>query len=141
MIYASCFPKIPEVLYELHENNHELGVVSSLASKYCNELLRLNKISHYFKTVVGYHQTQKHKPFPDPISYCIDRLSGPRESSYYIGDNFKDIIAAKGAGIRSVAALWGIESVDGINKILAQKPDFILKSPIEILTLLTSRNF
>lgn len=138
---ASCFPQIPEVLYELHENNHELGVVSSLASKYCNELLQLNKISFYFKIVVGYHQTHKHKPFPNPISYCIDQLSGDKESSYYIGDNFKDIIAAKGAGIHSVAALWGIDSVDEINKILAQEPDFILKIPMEVLTLLSNKDF
>ncbi len=52
---------------------------------------------------------------------------------FYIGDNFKDIIAAKGAGIHSVAALWGLNSADRNNKILAQKTDIILKSPIEIL--------
>lgn len=50
----------------------------------------------------------------------------------YIGDEVRDIEAAKKAGIKSAAVLWGFE---GEKPLRASNPDYILPRPSELLRL------
>ena len=50
----------------------------------------------------------------------------------YIGDETRDIQAAKKAGIRSAAVTWGYNSRKALE---AQSPDYLIHSPQELFHL------
>lgn len=54
---------------------------------------------------------------------------------YYIGDEIRDIEAAKRVGIKSVSVTWGF---NGVNILKKNNPDFIVNSPSELLKLINN---
>jgi len=50
----------------------------------------------------------------------------------YVGDEVRDIIAAKKVGIRVAAVTWGYNSKKALR---SQKPDYLISSPEELLNL------
>lgn len=96
------------------------GVIHDLAA------LRL---SRYFCVVVGYEDTDEHKPSPAPFLRCLDVL-GLRGAILAVGDSPLDIRAARGAGIHAAGALWGAVDPQGV---LAEEPDISFERPRDLL--------
>ena len=61
-------------------------------------------------------------------SYAMDT-----EKMIYIGDEIRDIRAAKKAGVAIAAVAWGFNSSESLQ---AEDPDFLLHHPDELLSLL-----
>ena len=57
--------------------------------------------------MVCYHDTAQHKPHPAPFIEAANRLRITAKDCWAVGDEPKDIIAAKKADMYTVAALWG----------------------------------
>jgi phosphoglycolate phosphatase len=58
-----------------------------------------------------------------------------KHKTFYIGDETRDVIAAKKCGIKSVAVTWGFNS----RKVLAEQlPDYLLAQPDDLLTLVAT---
>lgn len=53
-------------------------------------------------------------------------------NTYYFGDESRDILASKKAGIKAVGVLWGFE---GEVPLASAKPDYLLSTPKELLKL------
>jgi len=54
------------------------------------------------------------------------------QNTFYFGDESRDIIASKNAGIKAVGVLWGFE---GEIPLSAADPDYLLSTPSELLKL------
>ena len=52
-----------------------------------------------------------------------------------IGDGPFDILAARAAGVRSVAALWGARDPEAL---MACKPDYMARVPGDVTTIVES---
>ena len=61
-------------------------------------------------------------------SYKIDK-----SKAYYIGDETRDIEAAKKNHIKSIAVTWGYNSETALEKY---DPSYIAKTPKDLLTIL-----
>jgi phosphoglycolate phosphatase len=59
------------------------------------------------KALVGGDTLPVRKPAPEPLWLAASQLGVPPEACLYVGDDARDIEAAKAAGMPSVAALWG----------------------------------
>ncbi len=59
------------------------------------------------KTLVGGDTLPVRKPAPEPLWLAASQLGVPPEACLYVGDDARDVEAAKAAGMPSVAALWG----------------------------------
>jgi phosphoglycolate phosphatase len=57
----------------------------------------------------------------------------PIKEMVYIGDETREIAAAKRAGVRTIAVCWGYNSEKAL---LKQKPDFVVKEPQELEKLI-----
>ncbi len=114
---------IDEILSLTRENDIKLAIVSSGPSSYVQRVL--NHFDWRFDAVVCYHDTIKHKPNPEPFMEAISRLNLPARECWAIGDDPKDIIAAKASGTYSGAALWGALDRDAL---LKEKPDQIFET-------------
>ena len=88
-------------------------------------------IDKYFKVAILADDTTKHKPDPEPIYKCLDKISIKPEEAIFIGDSINDYLAAKNAGVDFGYATWGSVSNDGIDD-----PTYVFNHPLDLLKLL-----
>lgn len=123
---------INQLIEKLSENNIPVCIVTTSPSSYCLRIINYWGWKN-IKTVC-YHDTNYRKPHPEPILKGIERLGVSRERIVSIGDDPKDIIASKRAGVKSIAALWGSKNK---KEILESQPDYIVTTVGELDDLLT----
>ena len=93
------FPETERVLRELRNRGRRLGIVSGKMSFKIENLMGRDGMLDMIETIVGYGDTERHKPFPDPIELALSRFDVPKEDVLYIGDSPNDSGAAINAGI------------------------------------------
>lgn len=103
----TVYDGIVELIDALQMANINVAIVTSSPRSYCEKILNYFNISNV-KTVC-YHDTKQHKPNPEPINKAVELLGEKPENIYSVGDDEKDIIASKQAGVISCLALWGID--------------------------------
>lgn len=99
---APPFPETARVLESLRVRGKRIGVVSGKKAYKIVNLLRANGLDGYPETVVGFDETDRHKPLPDPILKGISSFDVPKDETVYVGDSPNDALAAEAAGVDCV---------------------------------------
>lgn len=99
---APPFPETARVLESLRARGKRIGVVSGKKAYKIVNLLRANGLDGYPETVVGFDETERHKPFPDPILKGMSFFDVPKDETVYVGDSPNDALAAEAAGVDCV---------------------------------------
>jgi phosphoglycolate phosphatase len=123
------FPGILELLQSLRSNNYRLGIVSSNAEGNIRSLLRLYGIEHLFEFVITASTFGKGRA----IAKVMRQDGLDRSDVIYIGDEIRDIQAAKSIGIRVVAVSWGFNEP---TTLIHQQPDLLITKPQALLKAL-----
>jgi pyrophosphatase PpaX len=97
-------------------------------------------LREHFEAVVTASDTTVHKPSPEPLWLCLERLGfGGREEAgagaphaIYVGDSPFDIQAGQAAGMATAAVTWGIFSREALE---AAEPDFVLERPADVVRI------
>ncbi len=102
---------IKEVLHTLKENGVCMGVATNAPTKFAVRMLEHLGVSKLFEKIVGADQA-KPKPDPDMVLQILDVCSYKKgeDRAWMVGDNSKDIEAAKQSGIEAIYATWGFQS-------------------------------
>ncbi|MEO8539596.1 MAG: HAD-IA family hydrolase [bacterium] len=131
------FPGVVSVLEAFEAAEVPMAVVTSKIAWGATEELTSTGLLRFFHSVVGADDTDSHKPDPEPVFEALDRLLiEADERVLFVGDSPADIWAARNAGVRSVAALWGTLDAE---LVLDAVPDHTAKTPGEVLTLFAER--
>ena len=99
---APPFPETARVLESLRVRGKRIGVVSGKKAYKIVNLMRANGLDGYPETVVGFDETDRHKPFPDPILKGMSFFDVPKDETVYVGDSPNDALAAEAAGVDCV---------------------------------------
>ena len=99
---APPFPETARVLESLRARGKRIGVVSGKKAYKIVNLLRANGLDGYPETVVGFDETERHKPLPDPILKGMSSFDVPKDETVYVGDSPNDAKAAEAAGVDCV---------------------------------------
>ena len=99
---APPFPETARVLESLRARGKRIGVVSGKKAYKIVNLLKANGLDGYPETVVGFDETERHKPFPDPILKGMSSFDVPKDETVYVGDSPNDALAAEAAGVDCV---------------------------------------
>ena len=99
---APPFPETARVLESLRARGKRIDVVSGKKAYKIVNLLRANGLDGYPETVVGFDETERHKPFPDPILKGMSSFDVPKDETVYVGDSPNDAKAAEAAGVDCV---------------------------------------
>ena len=102
-----CYEDVPAVVERLAGEGYRLGVVTSKATPIAHRSLRFVGLAGYFATVVGYDDTDRHKPDPAPVLAALALLGLEPHEAVFVGDSPHDLEAGRAAGVVTVAALWG----------------------------------
>lgn len=122
------FKEIPKVLKNLKRKGYQLAIISSNTKENISKFLIQNNLEifdfiHSGRNLFG----KEHVILKAMRQYDLN----PKDC-IYIGDEDRDVIAAKKAGIKVVAVTWGFNSRDLLEKY---QPTFIAETPKELLHL------
>lgn len=104
-LYPVDLLKYPEGLEETIQKlskNYQLGIVTSRVRGSVFAFPQLKRIESYFSAVVYFEDTEKHKPDPEPLLFCANKMSVDPSEMVYIGDAATDIQAARAAGTKVI---------------------------------------
>jgi phosphoglycolate phosphatase len=123
------FNGLPEVIKELSDRGENLFIVTSNTRDSVDEFLKLEGLDGYFTDIVsgaGLFKKAKH------IRRLIKTHNLKRKETIYIGDETRDIQAAKLARIKIVSVTWGFNTREILSK---QRPVFMVDKPKQLLDL------
>lgn len=117
---VQLFPGVKEIITTLHKKRYKLGVVSSKKDDLVNHALELFKIKDKFDIIIGADMVKNHKPDPEGILLAMKELGS--KNVCYVGDTQNDILSAKGAKVKSVAAMYSADP----EKMIEVNPDYLI---------------
>lgn len=131
-VYAETrlFPGMPELLGQLEQAGVVWGVVTNKAARFTLPLLRALGLHERAGCVVCGDTTPFSKPHPEPLLHACRTVGIAAAETIYVGDDIRDVQAARNANIRVLAAEWGYLGS-------GQPPqewgaDAVLNAPLEI---------
>lgn len=128
------FSGVVAALDALQHADVPMAIVTSKIAWGATEELTSAGMLQYFHSIVGFDDTDLHKPDPAPVYEALDRLlMDPSKQIVFVGDSPADIWAAKNAGVTSVAAMWGTLDAE---LLLDAQPDHTARSPGEVLAVI-----
>ncbi|MDY7023156.1 MAG: HAD-IA family hydrolase [Cyanobacteriota bacterium] len=128
------FPHIKEVLEELKSQGYSLYILTSNSQENVTQVLENNQILHLFNRVDSASTLFGKSRY---IKNILKQENLKSEQAVYIGDETRDVDAAKKAKITVIAVSWGFNSA----KILSQHhPDTLINSPGELIEVLQKMN-
>ena len=131
-LLARPFERTGDVLSELRRRGYLISVVTSKSRELALRGLRLFSLDALIDSAVFLEDTDFHKPRPEPILVALQKLSETAQAAAYVGDSCHDIVAARAAGVRSVAALWGPAPRTELER---ERPDFVAESITDLLEI------
>ena len=133
------FDGVEDMLKSVKEVGYKMAIVTSRLIGTTMEALNKYGITDYFDVILTPEDTDKHKPDPEPVLVCLEKLGSKPENAVMLGDTMFDIKCAKNAGVTSILVGWTFV-LKGVTDFGDAPPDYILKSPEELIPLLKSKN-
>ena len=133
-VHTQAFAGIADLLLALNTHAKPWGIVTNKAERFTLPLVQTMPVLHGAKVVVGGDTTPHAKPHPEPLFEAARRLGLPPEACLYVGDDERDIVAGRAAGMPTVAALYGYLGVK--TDVQAWGADFFIEEPLQLLNLL-----
>lgn len=123
--YLKPIRGIQKVIREIKKRDFKLGILTSNSKNNVKKFLRKNNLDLFDFIYSEASFFNKHKV----INHLLKKQKLKREEIVFIGDETRDVEAAKKEKIRIIAVSWGYNS----KKLLAkEKPDFLVDKPKEI---------
>lgn len=104
---TTAYDGVLETLEQLDSWGHPMGVVTSKSNEMMERGLRHTGIDLYMKTMIGSDSCSIHKPDPYPVQMALAELGYEPHETVFVGDSPHDIKSGNGAGVTTIAALWG----------------------------------
>jgi phosphoglycolate phosphatase len=128
---VKLFPEIIPTLKTLKLSGYKLGIVSSNSVENILAVLRQHQVDHLFSFIDSSSVFGKGRAIRSSLRANYIR----REDAIYVGDEIRDIDAARRSKIPSIAVTWGFNHAD---TLITHQPDYLIDQPQEILQLLAS---
>lgn len=122
------FAGMPDVIKKLSKTS-TLGIVSSNSKKNIDKFLKLHDLDKYFKFIVSSPSLFKKS---DKINSAIEKYDLNKNETIYVGDEIRDIDAARKVHIKCIAVTWGFSDASLLKK---HKPDFLINKAQDLLNI------
>ncbi|HYL03449.1 MAG TPA: phosphoglycolate phosphatase [Steroidobacteraceae bacterium] len=134
---TQVFPGMTELLGRLEASAIAWGVVTNKFERFARPLLDEVGLGARAGVIVGGDTCPKAKPFPEPLLFAAKALGVKPAHTLYVGDDERDVQAARAAGMPIVVAGYGYLG-DGPPAILWGADD-IIDSPAGVMRWIRSQ--
>lgn len=130
--HCELFSGVAELIGALGGLDLKWGIVTNKSKRFTVPIV--HSIAHFssVQTVVSGDSTAHAKPHPEPLFEAARQLGISPSDCIYVGDDKRDIDAAKAAGMPSYAAAWGYL---GEHAVDSWQADGVLTSPVDLLAI------
>ncbi len=125
------YSDIKELIEYLRQKGYILAIVTSLPSMICD--LYVKEFSLDIEIRICYHDTQYHKPDPEPVLLAIKKMRINPRLSYGVGNDLSDILAYNSAGIKSIFAKWS-------GFTTPEESFYIANNPLDVKNIIEQKN-
>lgn len=129
---VKLFPEIKELLLALKKRGNTLGIITSNSRENVKSLIEKNQLISTFDFIYAEASIFGKQKL---IKKVIKQENLSAETIVYIGDEVRDIDAARKAGVKIIAVTWGFNSQA---TLAAHQPDFLVENPQDLLTIIDS---
>jgi len=123
---------MPEVLNLLKEEGYKLGIITSAPKESVDKFLEKNGLNLFDFIYSEGNIFGKDKVMTNIMK---EKNLNPKQV-FYVGDETRDIEAAKRAGIKTIAVTWGFNNE---KILLKESPDHLIKKPADLLEILRKK--
>jgi phosphoglycolate phosphatase len=124
---------IPDLIQWLKRENYLVGVVTSNSAECVRRFLLKNNMNVFDFMRCGVHLFGKKRV----LEGAVRKLGLDRNEVIYVGDEIRDIEAAKDTGIKIIAVTWGFNTEDALCRF---NPDYIARDPCDIRLIVSVLN-
>ncbi len=132
LVLSRAFDNSLRLLEDLGGRDTPWGIVTNKALNLAQPLV--SALLPAPAVLVGGDCTPHLKPHPGPLLEAARRLGVDPRACAYVGDDARDIAAARAAGMAALAAAWGY--ISERTDLRGWSADAVLASPLELLNWL-----
>jgi phosphoglycolate phosphatase len=125
------FDGIGDLLAAIEGRGLPWGIVTNKAERFTFPLLAALGLAARTACVVGGDTTGRTKPHPDPLLHAARALRLAPSACLYLGDDLRDVQAARAAGMPVLAAGYGYLGDEGDPSVWGA--DAVISHPLETL--------
>lgn len=129
-----AFDGVSQLIADLKNLELPWGVVTNKAMRFTDPLTRAMPLFSSAKIIVSGDTTPHAKPHPEPLFEAARRMAINPVECLYVGDDERDIVAGRAAGMKTVAATYGY--LGQMTNPAHWNADAIINSPADLLQLL-----
>ncbi|MFA4916133.1 MAG: HAD-IA family hydrolase [Syntrophales bacterium] len=127
---TTFYPGVTDILQ--HFQDKKKVIITNKRYSFTKTIAEALDMEKYFDDIIGEDSTPYKKPDLRLLSPLMERFGAGCDQTVVIGDGINDILLAKNTGVLSCAFLNGLGHRD---ILLAQRPDFIYESLLELRSL------
>jgi N-acetyl-D-muramate 6-phosphate phosphatase len=137
LVHSTLFDGVESLLDQLDSAKMPWGIVTNKSERFSHPLTEQMGLRQRAISTVSGDTTPHSKPHPEPILHAARVANIDPAFSLYVGDDIRDVLAGKAAGMKTVAAAYGYCGC-------AEPPqewgaDYLIHSPLELLEIIFPR--
>jgi len=137
LVHSVLFDGVDSLLDQLDLAKLPWGIVTNKNERFTHPLTEQMGLRQRAASTVSGDTTPFSKPHPEPVLHAARVANVDPAFSIYVGDDIRDVLAGKAAGMKTVAAAYGYCGC-------AEPPqewgaDYLIRSPLELLDIIFPR--
>ena len=112
-VHTSLFEGVAQMLDDLDARKVRWGIVTNKAKRFTGAVVAGVGLTARSGCIVSGDTTPYAKPHPEPLLHAANLIDTEPGRCLYVGDDLRDIQAARAAGMGAIAAAYGYLGVDG----------------------------
>jgi 2-phosphoglycolate phosphatase len=134
LVESKLFENIDHLLDQMDQAKLPWGIVTNKSQRFTNPLVELMGLHERSASTVSGDTTPHSKPHPEPILHAAKLANIDPTKSLYVGDDIRDVIAGKAAGMKTVAAAYGYCGCKEPPE--AWGADYLINTPLELVEII-----
>lgn len=102
-----AFDGVADLIVQINKAGLKWGVVTNKSERFALPLTRAMPLFQSARAIIGGDTTPHAKPHPAPLLEAARQIGVAPERCAYVGDDERDIVAGRAAGMPTVAAAYG----------------------------------
>jgi phosphoglycolate phosphatase len=134
LVHSKLFDGMDDLLKTMEEANLPWGIVTNKSERFTNPLTELMGLRERAISTVSGDTTPHAKPHPEPILHAARIANIDPTKSIYVGDDIRDVLAGKAAGMLTVAAAYGYCGCKEPPELWGA--DYLIHHPLDLLKII-----
>lgn len=135
-VHSKLFPGIADLLDDIRRRGMAWGIVTNKMTYLTLPIVEHLGLVQESAVLVCGDTLPRAKPYPDPLLHAAKQAGFEPENCIYVGDDLRDVQAARAAGMPVVAAAYGYLGEEG--EVTTWNADAQADTPQELWTAIAS---